>query len=130
MGCNGCHDYDTRSAGTVWGASQKAIEGFGAHARHIEHLKQWYSTGVLNPTAQTYGAGMPGIVCGTCHTNLIGNHNTGNRIINFGDGTRARPFGGSWPTYSGVNGVSSSVAPKTCSNMDCHYSASPTWNTF
>ncbi|MBA4373803.1 MAG: hypothetical protein C0402_13200, partial [Thermodesulfovibrio sp.] len=134
LGCNGCHDYDTTGGGTAWGKSGQAIEGFGAHASHIEHLKQWYSTGVLDPSGQTFGAGTPGIICGTCHTNtLTGNHTTGgggSRVINFGDGTRARPFGTSWPTYRGASGTSSSAAPKTCSNIDCHFKATPYWNTF
>ncbi|TAN38701.1 MAG: CxxxxCH/CxxCH domain-containing protein, partial [Nitrospirae bacterium] len=129
-GCNGCHDYDTTSGGTAWGKSPQTIEGFGAHVAHIEHLKQWYSTGVLDPSGQTFGAGTPGIVCGTCHTNTLGNHKDSSRMINFGDGTRARPFGASWPTYSGASGSSSSVAPKTCSNIDCHFKITPYWNTF
>lgn len=65
------------------------------------------------------------------------------RTINFGNGTYK--YGGASgfsflfdpgapttnpPTYNGVSGTSSSVNPKTCSNVSCHFSTTPVWNAY
>ncbi len=133
--CNGCHDYDTRSGGTVWGAGGPyAVEGYGAHAKHIEYLKS--RGGVittLNPNGDTFGGAAYNATCGVCHIQTEAlNHNTGGggtRTINF-NSSLARLFGTGSPTYNGNVGTSSSVNPKSCSNTDCHYRTSPVWSTF
>jgi predicted CxxxxCH...CXXCH cytochrome family protein len=153
--CNGCHDYD--SVGSVWspatgryttvgtwGKSAVAIEGFGAHAKHINYIKARLSISTaLDPVNQTFGVGNPKYVCGTCHTNVEANHGDAARLINFGDSAFAMApshatlsssllFGTSFPSqnpkYNGTSGVSSSTTPKTCSNLSCHYFTTPVWS--
>lgn len=166
-GCNGCHDYEVTGSsytGGVWsgGSWGKAgtnfgqyptPEGWGAHAQHINHIKTRLGIAVaLDPASQTFGAGVPSQICGTCHTNTLADHNTGGtttdpsgRKINFGNssyklggptGTFSIIFGGSNPAYAptaaipGQSGTSSATAPKTCSNLSCHYFTSPLWSTY
>jgi len=49
-----------------------------------------------------------------------------NRNINF-NGSTAFQFGPSVPSYNGVEDVSSATTPKTCSNINCHFQATPWW---
>jgi hypothetical protein len=59
-------------------------------------------------------------------------------LINFGDSTFREGgaagfsfvYGASNPVYSGVTGNSSSVDPKTCSNISCHFKAAPVWSVY
>ncbi|HEY3448493.1 MAG TPA: CxxxxCH/CxxCH domain-containing protein [Myxococcales bacterium] len=153
-GCNGCHDYDTKSAtysggvwtGGTWGVNYwdgTVHEGWGAHAKHINHLKTRLGiTGTMDPNAATFGVGEAANVCGACHSNNeAANHATGGstvRSINFGDGTfkygGAAGFdfrlGATNPVYNGASGSSSSASPKSCSNVSCHYATTPVWNTY
>ena len=129
--CNACHDYDTRNGGATWGANpiSPVNEGFGAHAKHIQYIKaRWGIT--LNPAADTYGNGSAAAVCGVCHSNVLAEHTPGAsgnpRSINFG-GSAARQFGAAALLYNGNSATSSSVNPKSCSNVDCHYRTSPIW---
>ena len=140
VGCNGCHDYDTR-IGISWGTgfTAQAVEGFGAHQKHIDHIKARFTV-TLNPNTDTFGAGAAAAVCGTCHTNAGANHTTGGgtRLIDFGGGTYKEGgaagfsfvFGASNPAYSGVTGSSSSVNPKSCSNISCHFQTTPVWSAY
>lgn len=159
--CNSCHDYDTvgstyasskwsggtwGKAGTNFGAYPLVAEGWGAHAKHINYIKTRLLIAVaLDPTNQTFGLGNPANVCGSCHTNLIANHNMGGstgdptgRVINFGDSTfkvggttgTLFLFGASNPLYNGVSGTSSGTTGKTCSNLSCHYFTTPVWSTY
>ncbi len=111
----------------------------GAHAKHIEHIKTSLGGLVLNPAADTFGAGSKSDkVCGTCHTIAASNHMTGTRLINFRDGSYlsggvggfSLVFGSSNPVYNGVVGTSSSVNPKTCSNISCHFQTTPVWSAY
>src|SRR6185369_3557787 len=65
--CNGCHDYDTTGGGTTWGTTNfggtAAMEGRGAHAKHIEYLKTRYGV-TLNAASDTFGTGNAAAVCG------------------------------------------------------------------
>lgn len=139
--CNGCHDYDTN--GGTWGLVKSmnyggtaTAEGRGAHYKHIEYLKSGIKNGgvpvTLNPATDTYGGSAFNLVCGFCHDTNISAHTTGTptnpRSIIF---AATRNFGGT-ATFNGVtNGnVSSSVSPKSCSNLDCHYRTSPIWATY
>ena len=138
--CNGCHSYDT--VGSVWGTNRYAthgswgsnlIVGAGAHAKHIDYIKArlYGAATTLDPTNQTYGTGVPKMICGTCHSNNEGvDHNQGLRNINFGSGTYQMGSGhanvqtllyitGTNPTYNTV--------AKTCSNLSCHYFVAPAW---
>ncbi len=129
--CNTCHAYDT--TGGFWQigdgyACQDAptCEGKGAHARHINHIKILKSQ-TLDPANDSFGAGAPGIVCGTCHTNDSGNHISGGRVIDFA-GSTAYQFGPSTPAYNGVSGTSSTVNLKSCSSVSCHFKETPGWH--
>jgi predicted CxxxxCH...CXXCH cytochrome family protein len=135
--CNSCHDYDTTAGGTTWGTTNfgktVAMEGRGAHAKHIEYIKARYRV-TLNPASDTFGSGNAAVVCGVCHTNLVANHtmsdSTQPRSINFGDGSLVYKFGNTNPLYNGAYNTSSAVYPKSCSNLDCHYKTSPVWSKY
>ncbi len=139
--CNTCHDYDVRGAtyasgvwtGGTWGLNNQDApvnEGWGAHAKHINHLKTRLAIGILlDPVSQTYGVGNPGLVCGTCHSNAGGDHGSGGRNINFNNSTTYQ-FGSLAPKYNGVSGTSSSVNPKSCSNISCHFTTTPVWSAY
>lgn len=136
--CDTCHDYDTRGAtGLVWGKNQIAIEGYGAHAMHINYLKKRMSITSMSANNDVFGTANFNGICGVCHSRHESDHTQSNRLtstrsIIFGNMTAraARQFGSSLPTYGGVTGTSSSVNPKTCANVDCHYKKSPVWNPY
>ena len=135
--CNTCHDYDTRGpGGSIWGKNQIGVEGIGAHAAHINYLKVRMNITKLDANVDTFGSANYNGVCGVCHTRDINNHNQGNRTnaqrsITFGDISSVnRQFGPNLPKYNGTTYVSSSVSPKTCSNVDCHYQTSPVWQSY
>jgi hypothetical protein len=152
---HGCHDYDTVGAtytagvwtGGTWGKSPHqdgaVAQGWLGHVPHINHLKTRLAIGAggLTPAGQTFGVNEPANVCGTCHTNTVGNHvmaGDPTRTINFGDLTYKSGgatgfsfvFGASNPVYNGVSSTSSSVNPKTCSNVSCHFMTTPVWDTY
>jgi hypothetical protein len=161
--CNTCHDYDVTGAswdGTKWinGSWGKlphrdgtTAEGWGAHAKHINHIKTRLGiTGALTAAGQTFGSGQPANICGTCHSNLESAHEYSGtvRTINFGDGTYK--YGGATgvsflfdpaattglpatsprPQYNGISGTSSSANAKSCSNIGCHFSTTPVWSAY
>jgi predicted CxxxxCH...CXXCH cytochrome family protein len=130
--CDSCHDYDVNASGD-WGKSPKAVEGWGAHATHIAHLKT-VSGATLSASADNFNTANFNAVCGVCHTRNSGNHVMGGsptRSINFGDGLAPVSFAsGSAPVYSGVSGTSSQYAPKTCSNISCHFQTTPVWQGY
>jgi predicted CxxxxCH...CXXCH cytochrome family protein len=136
--CNTCHDYDTRGTdGLLWGKSQMAVEGFGAHAMHINYLKKRMNVTTMNANEDHYGTANFDGVCGVCHSRDINDHQQSNRTtstrnINFGDVAHAaaRQFGANPPQYNGLTGESSATRPKTCSNIDCHYKTSPIWQPY
>jgi predicted CxxxxCH...CXXCH cytochrome family protein len=129
--CNSCHDYDLDANGD-WGKNQKAIEGWGAHALHISHLKN-LSGVTLNAAGDFFGSASFNAVCGVCHTRSSSNHamsgTPNTRTINFGDGQTTYMFStaSGTITYNGVTGVSSATTPKTCSNVSCHFQPAPVW---
>jgi predicted CxxxxCH...CXXCH cytochrome family protein len=149
-GCNGCHDYDTRVAFN-WGDgfTGQAVEGLGAHKKHIDHIKARFSV-TLDPNADSFGTGAAAQVCGTCHTNTVGEHTTGGgtRLVNFGDGTYKEGGAAGFsflfdpaattglpatlprPQYNGVVGNSSNVNPKSCSAVGCHFQTTPVWSAY
>jgi hypothetical protein len=129
LNCSGCHGYLPTDS---W-ASTYGVEGIGAHVKHINYLMSRYNV-TLNPTGDTYGSGAMAVVCGACHSITGTDHTPGNgsastRKINFG-GSLSRQFGGAVPFYNGSSLSSSSLKPKSCSNLDCHYRTSPIWQTF
>jgi predicted CxxxxCH...CXXCH cytochrome family protein len=133
--CNSCHDYDVDTVTGDWGKSLKAVEGWGAHAVHISHLKT-VSGVTLSATGDNFNTASFNAVCGVCHTRSSSNHamsgapNT--RTINFGDGQTTYMFSAATGTitYNGVTGVSSATTPKTCSNVSCHYQSTPVWQGY
>jgi len=126
--CNSCHGYEATSWAT---ATERAIEGKGAHAVHIAHLATLSST-TLNPATDQFGSGASWTnVCGVCHNGAT--HTTGEAIG--GNGRQISvlttyQFGPAAPSYSGVPATSSSVNPKSCSNVSCHYSTTPVWSAY
>jgi predicted CxxxxCH...CXXCH cytochrome family protein len=129
--CNSCHSYDT--VGGVWGSGSHMdgaiAEGWGAHARHIDHLKAAFGV-TLDAGTDTFGSAAFNSVCGVCHTQDPANHtmdNSSGRMINFNGDLLTYKFGGAAPVYNGVSGTSSAVNPKTCSNISCHFGVSPRW---
>jgi predicted CxxxxCH...CXXCH cytochrome family protein len=133
--CDGCHDYDTGAG--AWGKNPQAVEGYGAHKLHINHIKT--TTGAaLNPGGDSFGSGSAAAVCGTCHTNAGSNHASGTRVINFGDATYKEGgaagfsfiFGPTNPVYNGVPGTSSFDNLKSCSAVGCHFRATPVWSSY
>ena len=124
--CDSCHGYPpTPGDGYVY-QDDPVQEGKGAHAQHVSHIAALKGV-TLDPANDSFGTGAPGIVCGTCHTNDSANHMSGTRVINFGDGSTEYQFGPNAPVYNGVPGTSSTVNPKTCSNVSCHFKDSPAW---
>jgi predicted CxxxxCH...CXXCH cytochrome family protein len=132
--CDSCHSYDVDAFGD-WGSSPKAVEGWGAHATHIRHLKSVNSVS-LSASANAFGGAVYAQVCGVCHTLDVNLHSmssqTNIRHITFSDGNLAYQFtvsSGS-PTYRGITGQPSSAFPKTCSNISCHFQQSPVWEGY
>jgi len=79
--CNSCHWYDTTDAGawstnTLGNSSGKlwnSVNAWGAHAKHINHLKARYGVWLTATTNQFSTVGAPNAasyatVCGVCHT--------------------------------------------------------------
>jgi hypothetical protein len=135
MSCSQCHDYDTTGGGTTWGKTNyggtAGNEGRGAHAKHIEYLKTRNPTLPLVAGTDTWLSPAFIAICGTCHGTVeASDHSPGNpaglRSIQF---AAARNFGGT-AAYNGQYNTSSSVNPKSCSNIDCHYRTSPIWSTY
>jgi hypothetical protein len=138
--CDSCHSYNTTSGGTAWGkltmynpgdGGYAGLEGYGAHAKHIEYLKKrfpLYSS--LKPT-DTFSSLSFQTICGACHTTNATYHSmdksVNRRQITFSG--RVSTFG-STPFYNGSSHTSSGFKPKTCSNLDCHYKTSPIWSTY
>lgn len=124
--CNGCHSYDTTDAGawtTVKMASAylwNSVNAWGAHAKHINHLKARYGV-TLAASGDTYGGTAFSQVCGTCHSNDSGQHNqAGAYTRNLSWNTTRHSFGGNaYPVWNATT--------KSCSNLDCHYKPWGTW---
>ena len=141
--CDSCHDYDT--VGATWGTVKPTNfggfnEAVGAHAKHINYLKSRWSIASLDAVADGtigFGQGNAAKICGACHTNVLGNHMAGNRMINFGDNTDLTKFGtnsqhlrmvyGTAALYNGDSTKNSATQAKTCSNLSCHYFITPNW---
>ncbi|MHC4686922.1 MAG: CxxxxCH/CxxCH domain c-type cytochrome, partial [Planctomycetota bacterium] len=110
--CNSCHGYPPTPGD---GFGYQAVEGKGAHQTHVDHIEALYIAdggSALSPTTDVFGTGAPGAICGTCHTKDSGEHQTGDRIINFGSNTPPRlsvgidlQFGATSPNYNGIVGT-------------------------
>ena len=125
--CDSCHAYPPDPAD---GKTYQAIEGKGAHVKHVNHLTALLGI-TLDPNGDSYGDVNVTAVCGVCHDMNGATHETGggagaNRLINFNSST-AFQFGPSIPAYNGVEDVSSATTPKTCSNLSCHFQDTPWW---
>ena len=127
--CNNCHAYDTN--GSTWTPNLSGGAGPGAHAIHINFIKSRISLASLTPTGQTFGAGEPAALCGTCHTNTLAEHTDGSRHITFGAGgttnTMGSGYSGSMSLLFGPSNPSFSTGAKSCSNLLCHYAVTPSW---
>ena len=133
--CDGCHSYDTVAG--AWGSvdhkDAPINQGWGAHAKHIDHLKLRNSVASLSPTADGYGSAKFNLVCGVCHNQNEATYhtmdNSSARRIDF-NGSTTYQFGPNPPVYNGASGVSSAAHPKTCSNVSCHFKATPVWSAY
>jgi len=122
--CSSCHAYPPTPAD---GKTVQAVEGKGAHLKHVNHIAARASV-TLDASTDTFTGASVTAVCGVCHDNSMdANHSTGG-------GTRqmlipaSYQFGISAPSYDGVpDGTSSSVMPKTCSSVSCHFKTTPIW---
>lgn len=129
--CNSCHDYDTTGGGANWGFGSGGglnggTWGWGAHAKHINHLKA-RNAASLNAVGGVFGSAEFNKVCGVCHSNVEGNDHApvagagaGNRNINFSAGGNLQ-FGPSLPSFNPA------AANRSCSSVECHFKASPAW---
>jgi hypothetical protein len=131
--CNACHGYGPSLAD---GKPERAIEGKGAHEKHVNHLVALRALTVagfaLNPNTDQFGAGDSWTyVCGVCHNGA--SHNMGEAVGGTGR-TIAFPasyqFGAAAPVYNGVVGVSSATTLKSCSNLSCHFDSTPVWSAY
>jgi len=128
--CNGCHKYDITGTNPWLNTSGTDL----AHYKHITFIKNRIGYGALAVTGQTFAVGESAAVCGTCHTNTLSQHSDGSKQITFGAGGTTNTmgagtassmsllFGGSNPSASGTTGVNI-----TCSNLMCHFAATPNW---
>jgi cytochrome c len=124
--CTGCHDYDTGAG--AWGSGTdvdlvKNATAWGAHKKHIDHLKV-RNGAVLTAATDTYGNAQFNKVCGVCHSqNAAAAHKPDGgattRQVNFNAST-AHLFG-SQPTPSYGSGA------KSCNSLDCHFKGTPVW---
>jgi predicted CxxxxCH...CXXCH cytochrome family protein len=123
--CSSCHGYPPVPGD---GKTAQSVEGKGAHAKHVNHLL--LRTGrTLDANNDTFTGATSTAICGVCHNvSSDGNHSTGG-------GTRqmaipvSYQFGSSAPSYNGTAGLSSSVDPKSCSNVNCHFKETPIWSS-
>jgi predicted CxxxxCH...CXXCH cytochrome family protein len=121
--CGSCHGYPPTPGD---GKANQAVEGKGAHAKHVSHIAALVGV-PLDPNTDTYTTGASLAVCGVCHdVSTSANHHTGGGTRNLLLASSYQ-FGASAPAFNGTVGVSSSVNPKSCSSLDCHYQGTPVW---
>jgi len=121
--CNTCHGYEATSWAT---APELAVEGKGAHAKHVAHLVALWGL-ALDPNADQFGTGASWTnVCGVCHNNAthIGATTRQISIVS------THQIGTSATSYTGVPETSSDANPKRCSNIDCHFQQTPVWSSY
>jgi hypothetical protein len=135
--CDSCHGYPPSPGDASVtpvrvddGFGYQAVEGKGSHVEHVNHLAALAGV-TLDPNSDSYGNGSVAMVCGVCHdmngaTHEMGGGAGANRNINFNNSTTFQ-FGPSAPVYTGVEDDPSTTTPKTCSNINCHYQATPWW---
>ncbi|OGW36353.1 MAG: hypothetical protein A2X58_14075 [Nitrospirae bacterium GWC2_56_14] len=135
--CNTCHAYPpTPGDGKVY----RAVEGKGAHTKHINHLvalrQQTVPGFALNPITDQFGSGDSWTyVCGVCHNNAT--HEMSE--VAPGNGRHieipaAYAFGGAAQVYNAAGptkiNTSSAANPKNCSNVSCHFKTTPVWEAY
>jgi predicted CxxxxCH...CXXCH cytochrome family protein len=121
--CNSCHGYPPLPGD---GKTNKAVEGKGAHAKHVTHIAALAGV-TLNETTDTFTGATSTAVCGVCHNvSSDTNHSTGGGSRNMLIPTSYQ-FGASVPSYNGTENVSSSTDPKSCSSVSCHFKETPVW---
>jgi hypothetical protein len=128
--CDSCHGYPPIPADGKDSYASQAVEAKGAHEKHVNHLTALLGI-ILNPNSDNYGDTNTSDVCGACHDMNTATHEMsgGTRNINFNSSPNFQ-FGSSAPAYNGVQGQTSGTpdfTPKTCSNINCHFQATPWW---
>jgi hypothetical protein len=110
-------------------------EGKGAHIAHVDHIEALYVAGggsALDAANDSFGDAKTTAICGVCHNMNAANHDTdgnGTRDINF-NGSVAYQFGSSAPSYNGIPGGAGAANAKTCSNVSCHFTTTPEWQSY
>jgi hypothetical protein len=124
VGCDLCHPYlpaQWNNLGSYPYQSATGAEAWGVHAKHITNVAA--AKGVtLDAMTDGYSGN---VVCGACH-NMSDTHHDSTRSIQMTSYT----FGETTAIYNGTVGVSSATAPKTCSNVSCHYLTTPVWGAY
>jgi hypothetical protein len=139
--CNSCHSYspdpaDGKAYMEVNNAAPAANEGKGAHVKHVNHIEALYVAGggsALDAANDSFGDAKTTAICGVCHNMNASNHDTdgnGTRDINFNGSTAYRFAGITGPDYNGVPGDPGLSSPKTCSNVSCHFTTTPEWQSY
>ncbi|UCH82054.1 MAG: CxxxxCH/CxxCH domain-containing protein [Nitrospiraceae bacterium] len=129
--CDSCHAYppfvgDGKTAINPEGKSD------GAHAKHVNHIIAVDGLAALNATSDTY-QNHP--VCGYCHdTTIAGNHRDNDVDMKGPQYTTlfdaALKFGASDAIYNGTVGSDHTATLKTCSNIACHFTTTPEWQSY
>jgi hypothetical protein len=106
-------------------------EGKGAHVKHVSHLEaRWlvsHPGDPLNASTDSFGSAKFQFICGACHngaTHRMTSTTAADRTIAIDP---KYLFSSGTPTYNGRPGTTSASYPKTCSNVSCHFTASPGW---
>jgi hypothetical protein len=128
--CDSCHGYPPIPGDGIDSYASKAVEGKGAHEKHVNHLTALLGV-TLDPNGDNFGDTNTTDVCGVCHDMNGATHEMsgGTRNVNFNSLTGFQ-FGSSAPAYNGVQGQTSGAPdnnPKTCSNINCHFQGTPWW---
>jgi predicted CxxxxCH...CXXCH cytochrome family protein len=129
--CNGCHAYPPYPGDGMTKPADVSPEGKGAHVKHVSHLEaRWlvsHPGDPLNASTDSFGSAKFQFICGACHngaTHRMTSTTAADRTIAIDP---KYLFSSGTPTYNGRPGTTSASYPKTCSNVSCHFTASPGW---
>jgi hypothetical protein len=139
-GCNGCHGYPP---GDGSGGDNYMDDGVdqskGAHITHVDHIMNLGGYGnisSLDAEADVFDHANAKFedICGACH--MGSTHETGAPAASNRDiavNTTSYQFstmGDGKPKYDGTPGITNGAGNmKTCSNVNCHFKASPVWES-
>ncbi|KKL59695.1 hypothetical protein LCGC14_2212760, partial [marine sediment metagenome] len=131
-GCNGCHGYPPGDGSLNDGFFDVINQSKGAHVKHVDHLLS-VELPALDPNADKFDHALGKFenTCGVCHataSHTTSDPDPSNRTIVINSVFTFGPTGVA--TYLGNSGESGASEPKTCSNTNCHFKASPEWEVY